>query len=43
MRSEKETSAPSKLARSSRRAEKWAKNNVFEETKGLLYVPDIAD
>ena len=43
MRAEKETSDAEKLARSSRRAEKLAENDVFEETKGLLYAPGIAD
>ena len=43
MRAEKETSDASKLARSSRRAEKWAKNDVFEEIEGLLCAPGITD
>ena len=43
MRAEKETSDTSKLVRLSRRTEKLAENNVFEETEGLLYVPGIAD
>ena len=34
---------PSKLARSSRRAEKLAENDVFEGIEGLLYAPGIAD
>ena len=43
MRAEKETSDASKLARSSRRAEKIAENDVFKETESLLYAPSIAD
>ena len=43
IRTEKETSDASKLVRSSRRAEKLAENYVFEESKGLLYAPGIAD
>ena len=43
IRAEKGTSDASQLARSSRRAEKWAENDVFEETEGLLYAPGIAD
>ena len=43
MRAEKETSDASKLARSSRRVEKLAENDVFEETEELLYAPGIAD
>ena len=38
MRAEKETSDASKLARSSRRAEKLAANDEFEETEGLLLI-----
>ena len=33
----------SKLTRSSCRAEKLAENDVFEESKGLLCAPGIAD
>ncbi|KYN02057.1 hypothetical protein ALC62_07126 [Cyphomyrmex costatus] len=40
---EKSTSDAAKLARSSRRSEKVAENEVFEETEGLLYSPSIAD
>ena len=43
MRSENETSDASKLARLSRRAEKWAENDEFEETEGLFYAPGIAN
>ena len=43
MRAEKETSGASKLARSSRRAEKLAENDSFEGTESLLYAPGIAD
>ena len=43
MRAEKETSDALKLARSSRRAEKLAENDVYEETEGLLYARGIAD
>ena len=43
MGAEKETSDASKLARSSRRAEKLSENYVFEETESLLYAPGIAD
>ena len=42
MRAKKETSDASKLARSSRRAEKLVENDVFEETEGLLYAPGTA-
>ena len=37
MRAVKKTTGASKLARSSRRAEKLTENDVFEETEGLLY------
>ena len=43
MTAETETSDASKLVRSTRRAEKLAENNVFEETECLLYAPGIAD
>ena len=43
IRAKKETSDASKLARSFRRAEKLAENDVCEETEGLLYAPVIAD
>ena len=43
MRAEKETSDASKLARSSRKAEKLDENDVFEGTEGLLSTPGIAD
>ena len=43
MRAEKETSDDSKLARSSRTAQKLAESDVFEETKVLLYAPGIAN
>ena len=43
MKAKKETSDASKLAKSSRRAEKLAENDVFEETEGLLYTPSKAD
>ena len=39
MRAEEETSNASQLPRSSRRAEKTAENDVFEETEALLYAP----
>ena len=42
-RAKKETSEASKLARSSRRAEKLAENEIFEETESLRYAPGIAD
>ena len=43
IRAKKETSDASKLARSSHRAEKFAENYVFEESKGIIYAPGIAD
>ena len=43
IRAEKETSDASKLARSSRRTETLAENDVFKETEGLHYALGIAD
>ena len=43
MREEKETPDALKMVRSSRRAEKLAENDTYEETEGLLYAPSIAD
>ena len=43
IRAEKETSDASKMARSSRRAEKLAENDAYKEMKGLIYAQDIAD
>ena len=43
MRAEKKTSDASKMARSSRRLEKLAENDAYEEMEGLLYAPGIAN
>ena len=43
IQTEKQTSDASKLARSSRRAEKLAENDVFKKTERMLCAPDIAD
>ncbi|XP_043471610.1 uncharacterized protein LOC122504522 [Leptopilina heterotoma] len=42
-RAEKKASETSKQARSSRRADRVAENDAYEETEGLLYAPGIAD
>ena len=42
-RAEKATSEVSKASRISRREEKVAENDAYEETEGLLYIPGIDD
>jgi len=37
------TSEAAKVARASRRSEKVAENDAYEETEGLLYAPGVAD
>ena len=43
MGAKKKTSEASKMTRSTRSAEKSAKNDAYEKTEGLLYAPGTSD